>query len=39
MMFTKLMNWFELVGTARAAAELSRQGRYDLARKLMTDVK
>jgi hypothetical protein len=39
IMFKKIMHWFEVVGTARAAAELSRQGHYTLARKLMTDLK
>ena len=38
-MWKKLMKWFEAIGTARAAAELSRQGHYDVARKLMMDLK
>ena len=36
-MWKKIMKWFEMVGTARAAAELSRQGHYDIARKLILD--
>jgi len=36
-MLKKIMNWFERVGTARAAAELSRQGYHDLARKMMLE--
>jgi hypothetical protein len=36
-MLKKIMNWFERVGTARAAAELSRQGHYELAKKMMLE--
>lgn len=35
MMLEKIMNWFERVGTARAAAELARHGYPELAKKLM----
>lgn len=38
-MWKKIMNWCEAVGTARAAAELSRQGYYDLAKKMMLEKK
>lgn len=38
-MFNRIMNWFERIGTARAAAELTRQGHYELAKKLMLDLK
>ena len=32
-----IMNWFETVGRARAAAELTRQGFYKEAKALMTN--
>jgi hypothetical protein len=35
MMWKKIISWFESAGRARAAAELARQGRHDLARKIM----
>jgi hypothetical protein len=34
--FEILFNFFEAVGTAKAAAELSKQGRYDEALALMS---
>jgi hypothetical protein len=34
-MWKKIITWFENAGRARAAAELARQGRPDLARKIM----
>lgn len=34
-MLDKLMNWFELVGMARAATILSQQGRYEEVEKLV----
>jgi hypothetical protein len=34
-MWKKLTKWFESIGRARAAAEFARQGRYDLARKII----
>jgi hypothetical protein len=34
--FEILFNFFEAVGTAKAAAELSRQGRFDEAKALMS---
>ena len=37
-MWNKIFKWFEDVGTARAAAELARQGKYDLARKMMAEM-
>ena len=36
-MLEKIMNWFERVGTARAAAHLARHGYPDLAKKLMLE--
>lgn len=33
----KLLNWFEAMGRARAAAELSRQGRYKEAQALILE--
>lgn len=36
-MWDKIIRWFENAGRARAAAELARQGKYDIARKLMTE--
>ncbi len=38
-MWQKLLSWFEDVGTARAAAELARQGRHDLAQKMILEKK
>lgn len=38
-MWQKLLLWFEDVGTARAAAELARQGRHDLAQKMILENK
>ena len=38
-MWKKIIKWFEVVGTARAVAELSRQGYYVEARKLMERLK
>lgn len=38
-MLAKIIKWFEIVGTAKAAAELSRQGYYAEANKLMSDIK
>jgi len=38
-MFAKAMNIFERIGTARAAHHLATMGRYDEARKLMTEFK
>jgi hypothetical protein len=35
MMWQKIISWFERAGRARAAAEFARQGRHDLARKIM----
>jgi len=34
-MWLKIISWFERAGRARAAAEFARQGRHDLARKIM----
>lgn len=34
-MWQRIMDWFEDIGTARAAAELARQGRHDLAQKMI----
>jgi hypothetical protein len=34
-MWNKVIQWFENAGRARAAAEFSRQGRHDLAKKIM----
>ena len=34
-MWQKILKWFEDAGRARAAAELARQGRHDLACKIM----
>lgn len=34
-MWNRILRWFEDVGTARAAAELARQGRHDLAQKMI----
>ena len=38
-MWQKVLTWFEAAGRARAAAELARQGRPDLAHKLMMEIK
>ena len=38
-MWEKFVRWCEAVGTARAAAELARQGYYDQARKMMETLK
>jgi hypothetical protein len=38
-MWKKLIKWFEAVGTARAAAELARNGHYEIARKMMLEDK
>lgn len=35
MMWKKIITWFERAGRARAASEFARQGRHDLARKIM----
>lgn len=35
--FSKMINFFERVGRARAAAELSRQGYYEQAKRIMLD--
>jgi hypothetical protein len=35
MMWQRIIALFERTGRARAAAELARQGRHDLARKIM----
>ena len=37
-MFTKIIAWFERIGTARAAAELARQGYHKEAKRLMTGI-
>lgn len=34
-MWQKIIEFFERAGRARAAAEFARQGRHDLARKIM----
>lgn len=36
-MWQRIINLFEQVGRARAAAELARQGHHELAQKLMLD--
>lgn len=36
-MWNKICKWFEKVGTARAAAELSRLGHHDAAKKLILE--
>ena len=36
-MWQKIIAWFERAGRARAAAEFARQGRHDLARKILLD--
>jgi hypothetical protein len=38
-MWQKIISWFEAAGRARAAAELARQGRHDLARKIILESK
>lgn len=37
-MWKKLVKWFEAAGKARAAAELARQGKHDLARKMIAEI-
>lgn len=37
MIWNKIVRFFEAAGRARAAAELSRHGHYDLARKIMLE--
>jgi hypothetical protein len=36
-LWNKIIKWLEYSGRARAAAELNRQGKYDIARKLMAE--
>jgi len=36
-MFKKIMRWFEIIGYARAAQELYRQGYYAEAKQLMLE--
>jgi hypothetical protein len=38
-MWTKFLKWCEDVGTARAAAELARNGHHELARKMILGIK
>jgi hypothetical protein len=38
-MWQKIISWFEAAGRAKAAAELARQGRHDLAHKLIMEGK
>lgn len=38
-MWNKMIKWFEAVGTARAAAELARNGHYELAQKMILEKK
>jgi hypothetical protein len=38
-MYRKIVKWFEMIGTARAAAELIRQGYHKEAKKLMMGLK
>ena len=38
-MWEKIMRWIELASTARAAANLASHGHYELANKLMKDLK
>lgn len=38
-MLEKIFKIFERIGTARAAAELSRNGHYELAKKMMLENK
>lgn len=36
-MWNKIWKWCEMMGTARAAAELSRSGHYELAKKMILE--
>jgi hypothetical protein len=36
-MWAKIVSFFEKAGRARAAAEFARQGRHDIARKIMLE--
>lgn len=38
-MWNRMMRFFERVGTARAAAELARNGHYELAKKMILESK
>jgi hypothetical protein len=38
-MWKKFINWFELMGTMRAASELARQGFHQEAKSLMCGIK
>lgn len=38
-MLQKIFKLFEQIGTARAAAELSKNGHYELAKKMMLENK
>jgi hypothetical protein len=37
-MFSKIVKWFEHIGTIRAASELARQGYHKEAKRLMTNL-